>query len=168
MWQELGIYGPALPVLDKVQVQSQPQTLGDRVSKSAQQSLGRTRCSPSTKAPASSEVKATSPQAEEGMAQARMFWKDWGNNELCAKEGTCHTFWERETAAWLMQATLDVVCPLGQELMPKGTAWPRVVCDKQEGFSPAWTLVKGFLRQDDRIKSPRVQAALFLAGSLLC
>lgn len=71
-------------------------------------------------------------------------------------------------AAWLTQATLGAVRLLGQGLMPKGTAWPGIECDKQEGFSPAWTLVKGFLRQDDTIKSPRVQAALFLAGSLPC
>lgn len=106
------------------------------------------------------------------MAQVRMFWKDWGNNELCAKEGYGNKFQEREatlqSAAWLTQATLDAVRLLGQGLMPKGTAWPGIECDKQEGFSPAWTLVKGFLRQDDRIRSPRVQAALFLAGSLLC
>lgn len=115
--------------------------------------------SPSTKARLFSEVKATFPQPE-AWPRSECSGRTGENNELCAKEGYGNKFREREaslqSAAWLTQATLDAVCLLGQGLMPKGTVWPGIECDKQEGFSPAWTLVKGFLRQDDRIKSPRV------------
>lgn len=47
-----------------------------------------------------------------------------------------------QSVAWVMQATLATVLIPGQGLMPKWTALPRVKCDKQEGFSPAWTLVR--------------------------
>lgn len=65
MCQELGIYGPALPVLAQARVHASTNTQrGDGVSKSAQQSLEKPMSSPNTKALVFSEVKAASSQPE--------------------------------------------------------------------------------------------------------